>query len=293
MNGNKSIAKSDFNVLLKSNDIQLHRFEQHAECETMISLDKRKVHFFFNLDREVQFAFSEHYKRMLAGGDYFTIYDQQRDLNATISSPSVKMIYLSLAPTFIHEVFIEDNHNLVHFEFEGFGVREYSVKTIGFDEDQILEVFFKDILPTSLKSVYYKAKVLELLSYMFDVPSQNLYEACPFLKEKDNVEKIKKARNILTERMDEPPTLKELAKEIGMNEYNLKIGFRNVYGVPPFRYLQEHKLTYSKSLLKEGQMQVAEIAYAVGYKSASHYIEAFRKKFGSTPLKFMKANFSE
>ncbi len=288
----KNIAESRGEVLLETKDFLLTRF-MVDRLDVTQPLSNHRVHFFFCTRGDVEFAFSEHYKRVLQKGDFFTIYDQQRDLQSVLSSGECKMIYLALAPSFIHDIFIEDNHNLVHFEFDGFGVREYAVKPIDFESDQLLDTFFRETQPTALKSVYYKAKILELLSYCFDVPTDSLYEACPFLKEKDNVEKIKLARNILIDRMNQPPSLKELAKEIGMNEYNLKIGFRSVYGLPPFRYLQEHKLTHSKHLLKEGQMQVSEVAYAVGYKSASHYIEAFRKKFGNTPRKFMMSSLSE
>lgn len=279
-----SVDKS--NELLSGSQLYLRVVGKNQPVLENIVLDSRHVHFFFCKSGNLEFAFSEHYKRLLEAGDYFTIYDQQRALPAILSAQECEVVYLSMAPTFIHEVFIEDSHNLVNFEFEGFGVREYSVKPIGFAVDQILDEFLSSAQPTALKSVYYKAKVLELLSHLYDVPSEHLYEACPFLKEKENVEKIKQSRNILISRMDEPPSLKELAKEIGMNEYNLKIGFKSVYGQPPFKYLQEHKLNYSKVLLKDGQMQVSEIAYAIGYKTASHYIEAFRKRFGTTPKKF-------
>ena len=79
--------------------------------------------------------------------------------------------------------------------FEGFGVREYSVKDINFATDLVLDNLLNPTTePNLLKSVYYRAKVLELLSFTYDVEENELYDACPFLKEKDNVERIKNAQ---------------------------------------------------------------------------------------------------
>ena len=199
------------------------------------------------------------------------------------------MVYVSIPPEYVHELLIDDRMNLVKHGFNGFGVKEYSVKDINFSTDLVLDnILAPSALPNLLKSVYFKSKIIELLSFTYDVEEEHLYEACPFLKEKDNVERIKNARNILIDSLDNPPSLAGLAKEIGMNEYNLKIGFKSVYGLPPFKYLQEYRLNYSKKLLRQGQWQVAEIADKIGYKTSSHFIEAFRKKFGNTPKKFMQ-----
>lgn len=271
-------------------DTVLASSQSDSGFNQQLSLSSERVHFFFARTGPITFQFSPHYSRELQAGDYFLIYDQEKALPVQLSAEGCKMVYLRLRPDFIHDTLLADKHHVVHFDFQGFGVREYSVKPIGFEADRVLESFFADSIPTSLETVYYQAKVLELLSHIFDAPADHLYEACPFLKDKDNVEKIKQARNILVENMLEPPKLKDLAREIGMNEYNLKIGFRNVYGLPPFKYLQEYKLTYSQQLLRQGQMHVSEIAYAVGYTSASHYIEAFCKRFGSTPKKFMTSS---
>lgn len=262
--------------------------EPNQPLNFQTKLTNQAIHFFYCKSGNPMFQFSEHYQRPLPEGSYFTIYDQGRTLDLNLHADSCKLVYLALPPEFIHEVLMEDRKGMVHQGFEGFGVREYSVKNINFSTDLLLDSLFDPTEPNLFKSVFYRGKILELISYTFDITEDHLYEACPFLKEKDNVERIKKARNILIDNLASPPGLSELAKEIGMNEYNLKIGFKNVYGLPPFKYLQEHRLNLSKKLLSEGQWQVTEIADKIGYKSSSHFIEAFRKKFGNTPKKFMQ-----
>ena len=87
--------------------------------------------------------------------------------------------------------------------------------------------------------------------------------------------------------MDNPPTLKELAKLVGLNEYQLKVGFKEIYGNTVYGYLLEHKLDHSRALLDKGKFQVNQVAYEVGYTNPSHFIAAFRKKFGVTQKKYL------
>ena len=289
---NNNIDKSDIKVRLNTSDAKLIAFDcQEEPLNYQTQLDNHHVHLFYCKQGSPIFQFSEHYQRPLPEGSYFTIYDQNKTLDVLIHAQSCKMIYLSLPPQDVHKIIIDDRKSLVQLGFEGFGVREYSVKDIKFGTDLVLDsIFNPTVEPNLLKSVFYRSKILELLSFTYDVEESKLYEACPFLKEKDNVERIKNARNILIDNLDSPPSLSALAKEIGMNEYNLKVGFKNVYGLPPYKYLQEYRLNLSKKLLAEGQWQVAEIADKIGYTNSSHFIEAFRKKFGNTPKKFMLAH---
>ena len=257
--------------------------------ELKFPLKEDTVHFFFCKRGPAEFQFAPMYSRSLEEGAFFTIYDQERSLPLEIRSKGCAMVYMAMPPSYIHDQIIGNDKSFAHPSFKGFGVREYAVKTISFGTDMVLDSILQAKVPNLLKSVFYHGKVLELLSYTFDIEEAQLFEACPFLKEKENVDRINQARNILIEHMDTPPSLTELSKMIGMNEYNLKIGFKNVYGLPAFKYLQEYRLNYAKKLLSEEQLQVAEIADKIGYKSTSHFIEAFRKKYGSTPKKYMQA----
>ena len=87
--------------------------------------------------------------------------------------------------------------------------------------------------------------------------------------------------------MDTPPGLKELAKICGLNEYQLKMGFKEIYGNTVFGFLLDHKLDHSRVLLDSDKYQVNEVAYQIGYTNPSHFIAAFKKKFGITPKKYL------
>ena len=57
-----------------------------------------------------------------------------------------------------------------------------------------------------MKALYFKGKVYELLSLYFNKNTDTDLEQCPFLVDEENVRKIRQAKEIIIERMSEPPT---------------------------------------------------------------------------------------
>ena len=115
-------------------------------------------------------------------------------------------------------------------------------------------------------------------------------DQCPFLADDKNVKKIKQAKEIIILKMAEPPTLKELAKDVDISLKNLKEGFKQVYGNTVFGFLFEHKMNVASNMLSSKNYNVNEVALHLGYSTASHFINAFKKKFGTTPKKYLNSN---
>ena len=86
--------------------------------------------------------------------------------------------------------------------------------------------------------------------------------------------------------MNNPPWLQELAKQVGLNIKKLKSGFKEYYGSPVFTFLLNYKMELAKTLLIEQQFNVNEIASKLGYSTSSHFIAAFKKKYGITPKQY-------
>jgi AraC-like DNA-binding protein len=129
--------------------------------------------------------------------------------------------------------------------------------------------------------------VLELLSMSFQ---SSLIDGSskPYKLPKYDVQKIHEARDIIIERMTEPPTLLELSRMIGLNDYKLKTGFKELYGTTVFAYLREQRLEKAFHLLRQGTMNVTETSNAVGYSNPSYFSEAFRDKYGVNPGKITR-----
>ena len=62
--------------------------------------------------------------------------------------------------------------------------------------------------------------------------------------------------------------------------------FAKYIGQTPNLYLMQYRLNKSTELLKNTDMTVTEIAYAVGFNGSSYYAEAFRKWCGKSPTEY-------
>lgn len=90
------------------------------------------------------------------------------------------------------------------------------------------------------------------------------------------------ARAILRERMTAPPTLEELARELGTGTFALLRRFRAEYGMPPHAWLTDARVRAARTLLDEG-MPPAQVAAAVGFSDQSHLGRHFARIVGVPP----------
>lgn len=142
-------------------------------------------------------------------------------------------------------------------------------------------------LNQSIKHLYFKGKAYELLSLYFNRSEDANIEQCPFLVDETNVIKIRQAKDIVIARMAEPPSLQELADEIELSLKKLKEGFKQIYGDSVYSFLFDYKMEVARKLLETGEHNVNEVGLKVGYSTASHFIAAFKKKYGTTPKKYI------
>ncbi|MGJ5632817.1 helix-turn-helix transcriptional regulator [Nostoc sp. CALU 1950] len=139
------------------------------------------------------------------------------------------------------------------------------------------------------KRMYLEGKVLELMGMLLGQEIEicdgksNIEPLQP-----DVVDRIHNAREILMQRLDNPLSLNELARRVGLNECTLKRGFRSCFGTTVFGYLRHYKLEQARQLLDTGEMKITEIAHAMGYNSRSPFAAAFRKQFGMNPKEYQK-----
>ena len=118
-----------------------------------------------------------------------------------------------------------------------------------------------------------------LLAHFFGHLSILSEEAIP----EDERERLQLAKDILSENLETPPSLSELSRQIGLNTFKLKKNFKELFGVPVFKYLQNERLTKAHDLIRNQRMTIQEAAWQVGYDSLSSFSNAFAKKFGFRP----------
>ncbi len=91
-----------------------------------------------------------------------------------------------------------------------------------------------------------------------------------------------RARELLQARMATPPTLGELATELGTSTFALMRAFRAVYGMPPHAWLTDARVRRARRLLDAGTPP-AEAALAVGFADQPHLNRHFTRIVGVPP----------
>lgn len=134
------------------------------------------------------------------------------------------------------------------------------------------------------KQMYLQGKVIELMALQLApiLSDQREQTKSPQLKS-TTVARLHHAREILHFRLENPPSLVELAEIVGISDRTLRYGFKILFGTTVFSYLTEKRLERAEQLLRNGEGTVAEVANLLGYSHLGHFAGAFKRKFGITP----------
>lgn len=138
------------------------------------------------------------------------------------------------------------------------------------------------------RQMFLKSQVNELLSHFFAFLATDKKE---HLTNEDRG-KLLMAKEIMEQNISNPPSLSELSKLIGLNNNKLKKNFKELFGVPVFKFLQEERLNKAYQILSTSHESVQEVAWYVGYDSLSSFSNAFQHKFGVRPNEIKQQFFS-
>ena len=161
--------------------------------------------------------------------------------------------------------------------------------------DPVTRVCLSDLLAGNyhgvLNDIFVQGKVLEILASEFSrILPQQVKTSVPgllFLTRQD-VNSIKKAKDILIRSIDAPPSIPVLSRMVGLNQFKLKKGFRQVFNTTPYAIVREHRMTVARQLLKSSEFNVGEISAMVGIKNPSHFTRVFSRYYGMRPKDVMK-----
>lgn len=283
----ENALKSLESVLFDQDEIRLVTIENN-ESESAIlqsQLNKKNVHFYFCLEGSARFEFGPHYSREIQKPRNYFMYNPESDLPFSITlSPKSRMVFLFISLENLHNLFTHEP--LPFLKAENINYKFYDEREIPTMLLVTLSQLFSINLSENARQLYLHGKIFELLSLYFSEKKANT-ESCPFLNNEETVRKIKNAKEYLLKHIDNPPGLKALAKLAGLNEFQLKVGFKEIYGNTVYGYLLDHKLDYSRLQLDTNKFKVNEVATQIGYTNPSHFIAAFKKKFGITPKKYL------
>lgn len=274
--------EQDFILLRFQNDTNE---VQHVEKQVKTGL----IQFHFNVKGKGKFVFNKgNYALDLNEEKSLLFYNPQKELPIHLEiAPKSWIISVFVSIKKFHTLFSSEAEHIPFLSKENSEKKYYGEEDISPAMAIVLNQIFHYNQNTSIKNLYLKGKGYELLSLYFNRNEDPNAENCPFLIDEENVLKIKKAKEIIISNMAEPPGLQELADLVGLNIKKLKTGFKQIYGASVYSFLFDYKMETARKMLDSGSYNVNEVGLQIGYSTSSHFIAAFKKKFGTTPKKYL------
>jgi len=287
----KNVGESTFEEIVLEKGFYVLHFQNESKeiqnFEREISSTFIQIH--FCLRGNSKFLFNNgSYSFDVTDNRSILLYNPQRTLPINLEiQPNTTLVSLLISIEKFHALFSKESGYIPFLSDENSNKKYYDDTEIKPSVSLVLQQIINSNSNSSIRDLYVKGKVYELLSLHFQKEENTDGEYCPFLVDEQNVLKIRKAKEIIISRMAEPPSLQELAAEIGLNLKKLKEGFKQIYGDTVYSFLFDYKMEHSRKLLESNQFNVNEVGLQVGYSTASHFIAAFKKKFGTTPKKYV------
>lgn len=281
---NEIYIEDGFFVLLFKNELDTTQFYER-------DIDSKFIQFHFCLKGSARFNYSnKSYSFDVIDSKNILLYNTQLKLPLNLELRSKSwMISFFISIEKFHSLFSKES-SYIPFLSENNKTKKYYGDG---DTSPQMAIVLNQILNfevhSSIKTLYVKGKTYELLSLYFNKNEDSENEKCPFLIDEHYVAKIRQAKDIIIDRMAEPPTLQELSDEIGLSLKKLKEGFKQIYGDTVFNFLFHYKMEEARRLLETNTYNVNEVGLHVGYSTSSHFIAAFKKKFGITPKKYIQS----
>ncbi|WJJ97163.1 helix-turn-helix transcriptional regulator [Algibacter luteus] len=287
----KSVAKSSFEETKIEDGFLILAFKNDENIAQSVAkeIDSSFLQFHFCIKGSSKFVFNQgRYTLDIHEENSLLLYNPQRELPIDLQVESnswIVTIIISIKK--FHGLFSQEADYITFLSEDNKDKKYYKDGAISPSMAIVLNQLINYNLNASIKQLYFKGKAYELLSLYFNRSEEADVEQCPFLVDETNVIKIRKAKDIIISRMAEPPSLQELADEIGLSLKKLKEGFKQIYGDSVFSFLFDYKMELARKLLEAGNDNVNEVGLKVGYSTSSHFIAAFKKKYGTTPKKYV------
>lgn len=180
-------------------------------------------------------------------------------------------------------------------------IDNYTYKYLPIDIIKIIQDLRKLAESQKLNLIYLESKILESIALIYSEISSSPNNA--FSNQLDygkikigkdryisltasDIGAIKKAHDILSENISNPPTIRSLSKIVFLNEQKLKAGFILIYHMSINEYTISMRMAMAETLLSTTELTIEEIAKKVGYNYSSNFSKMFKKIHGKTPLAF-------
>jgi AraC-like DNA-binding protein len=149
---------------------------------------------------------------------------------------------------------------------------------------RIVHAMFATAYAGSARTLFLESCALGLLAAQVDAAARI---ATP-PRDLADTQHMHSARAWLDDHLDDPPSIVELARVIGVNDFKLKRSFKAAFGTTVFGYVRQRRMERAVAHLHDG-LSVADTADAAGYICPRCFADAFRRHYGVLPSELTRA----
>ncbi len=200
----------------------------------------------------------------------------------TLPASGVQTASLRFSPLAIHEIL--DRHGLVDGALRDLArlsdqaVAVSRLSPLDADAARMVEAMFATPYVGAARSLFLESCALGLLASQIGAGDRSRGSTRAAIDQR----RMEQARALLDARLDAPPSIMELARMVGVNDFKLKRDFKAAHGVTIFGYVRGRRMARAASALHDG-LPVSAAAVAAGYECPRCFAEAFRRHFGVLP----------
>ncbi|MFC3362230.1 helix-turn-helix domain-containing protein [Pedobacter fastidiosus] len=269
------LVEEDYSINIKEKwfegiHISIVKISCASLTEFKFELSQNHIGFLFCLEGEAEY-FDLHKKRFLSIGK-----DQQDvslgKMNQVIFRvhEEVKCVFIQLTQAYFFKI--------TNKEFDP-NLSSFKEIYISPEIALILHSLINHQYEGRIKRLFIESKIFELVIQFI-----NKKESRAIISLKaDDIKKILLAKKLIEDDLQSPSSLIELSRKVGINDYKLKKGFKEITGNTVFGYLYKLRMDKAHQLLSIEKKTVGEVSFLVGYKNAQHFIVAFKKQYNILP----------
>ena len=101
--------------------------------------------------------------------------------------------------------------------------------------------------------------------------------------------RIRRVITVLDQQYRDPPSVEQLADEVGLSASRLAHLFREEVGRSIQSYLLERRLIMAAMLIVQTHERISQIAYSVGFGDVSNFNHAFKRRFQMSPRQYRRS----
>ena len=104
--------------------------------------------------------------------------------------------------------------------------------------------------------------------------------------------RIRRTKSVLDQQYRDPPSMEQLAEDVGLSVSRLAHLFRDETGMSIQSYIVERRLFMAAMLIVQSDEQISQIAYRVGFGDVSNFNHSFKRRFAMSPRQYRASHDS-